>query len=85
MSIIIKPTSVIWEFKGFDDGYLFKKDNVWRKLSLINCSACEYAYKRNMDEILTHNGEYEFNLINMTMWVNTNDFISPYVQIRRAL
>ena len=85
MSVTIEPTNVIWDFKGFDDGYTFKEDNNWRRLSLMNSSACEYAYQNNIEEISTHEGEYHFDLINMVMYINTSEFISPYVRIRRSL
>ena len=85
MNIIITPKNVIWEFQGIDDGYVFQKNLNWNKLSLINSSACEYAYQNNIDMISTHEGEYHFDLIKMEMYVNTTEFISPFIKIRRSL
>ena len=85
MSVILEPTNVIWEFKGIDDGYYLKNDIYWNQLSVTNASACEYAYQNNIEGISTHEGEYQFDLINMVMYINTSEFISPYVKIRRSL
>ena len=69
MSVTIEPTNVIWDFKGFDDGYTFKEDNNWRRLSLMNSSACEYAYQNNIEEVknaldLFNNSTYSTTIIN---------------------
>ncbi len=75
----------IWQYYGYDNGIIISTDTVWRNLESYRNNACEYAYQNGLKKTTTNDGEYQFDITNMTMYVIDFGFVSPTIQIRRIL
>jgi hypothetical protein len=75
----------IWQYLGYDDGYVINTDTVWRNLASHRANACEWAFKNGLEKTTTNGGEYQFDIKNMNMYVIDFGFVSPNILIRRIL
>ena len=73
----------IWQYKGYDNGYQIYPDTIWRNLELYRSNACENAYKNGLKTISTNDGEYQFDLEKMEMYIVDFAFVSKKIEIRR--
>ena len=75
----------IWQFGGYDDEKYIGPDTSWGNLESYRSDACENAYKNGMTKTTTNDGEYQFDIKNMEMYVIDFGYVSPRIPIRRIL